>query len=287
MINNLAFENDPSAFVRKCGPLLGQNEVQHNLLLSACQDASEKIAQKENIKLRGVALMGEGETLLAAAMQTPPHYLMLSAANQPVFDELAATLHENKFSFPGVVGPSDAASSFAQSWTALTGQNFTEYMDQIVYSLRKVVMPAPVNGKFRFADESEIPLLSGWFKTFSQQVMPKAEHMTEEEAQRKAAQAVRAGRVAVWDVEGKPVAQAAVSGTKEVPRISAVYTPPESRGHGYASAVVAHLSQHLLDRGCRICCLYADARNPVSNSIYRKIGYEFAGRSSLYVLKKP
>lgn len=63
-----------------------------------------------------------------------------------------------------------------------------------------------------------------------------------------------------------------------------VYTPVEERGHGYAKAVVAHLSEMQLKAGKKMCCLYADARNPVSNSIYRKIGYEFVGRSSLYIL---
>jgi predicted GNAT family acetyltransferase len=87
-------------------------------------------------------------------------------------------------------------------------------------------------------------------------------------------------------VGGRPRAQAAASGTASVARINMVYTPAEERGHGYASAVVSQLSQKQLDEGKKMVCLYADARNPVSNSIYRKLGYEFVGRSSLYVLDK-
>jgi uncharacterized protein len=55
--------------------------------------------------------------------------------------------------------------------------------------------------------------------------------------------------------------------------ISLVYTPPPYRGRGYASNCVAALSQHLLDEGWKKCSLVTDLANPVSNSIYQKIGY--------------
>ena len=55
--------------------------------------------------------------------------------------------------------------------------------------------------------------------------------------------------------------------------IGGVYTPKEHRGHGYASACVAALSQRQLDAGKQFCCLFADLANPTSNGIYQKIGY--------------
>ena len=61
-------------------------------------------------------------------------------------------------------------------------------------------------------------------------------------------------------------------------RIGPVYTPPELRGHGYATALTAELSQRLLDGrlyegGRRFCFLYTDLANPTSNAIYERIGY--------------
>jgi len=52
-----------------------------------------------------------------------------------------------------------------------------------------------------------------------------------------------------------------------------VYTPPEHRNRGYASAVVARLSQAILDGGKSFCTLFTDLGNPTSNRIYRKLGY--------------
>ena len=56
-------------------------------------------------------------------------------------------------------------------------------------------------------------------------------------------------------------------------RIGAVYTPPELRRRGYASALVAAVSQAELDRGRRWCFLFTDLANPTSNRIYQAIGY--------------
>jgi predicted GNAT family acetyltransferase len=55
--------------------------------------------------------------------------------------------------------------------------------------------------------------------------------------------------------------------------VGPVYTPPEARRHGYASALVAHVSQDLLDGGRRFVFLYTDLANPTSNHIYQEIGY--------------
>ncbi|MGI6617918.1 MAG: GNAT family N-acetyltransferase [Saccharofermentanales bacterium] len=51
-----------------------------------------------------------------------------------------------------------------------------------------------------------------------------------------------------------------------------VYTSPYFRGKGYASSILAQLSQMALDKGFKKCALYTDLSNPTSNSIYTKIG---------------
>jgi predicted GNAT family acetyltransferase len=55
--------------------------------------------------------------------------------------------------------------------------------------------------------------------------------------------------------------------------IGLVYTPPEKRRKGYAAALVAALSQHMLDSGYEYCTLFTDLANPTSNEIYQRIGY--------------
>ena len=59
--------------------------------------------------------------------------------------------------------------------------------------------------------------------------------------------------------------------------VNLVYTPRALRGKGYASSVVAALSKLQLDSGLSYCTLFTDMANPISNGIYRRIGYEYAG----------
>jgi hypothetical protein len=80
--------------------------------------------------------------------------------------------------------------------------------------------------------------------------------------------------LALWD-DGEPVSMAGATGpTPNGIRISAVYTPPSQRRHGYASALVVALSQAQLDAGRRFCFLFTDLRNLTSNHIYQAAGYE-------------
>jgi len=78
----------------------------------------------------------------------------------------------------------------------------------------------------------------------------------------------------VWR-DSQPVSMAAWAGqTPRGVRVNMVYTPPELRRRGYASAAVSALTKKLLDAGRKFVFLFTDLSNPTSNSIYRKMGYE-------------
>ena len=77
----------------------------------------------------------------------------------------------------------------------------------------------------------------------------------------------------IWQDE-RPASMAVAQGvTPNGCRVGYVYTPTELRGRGYASALVAELSQSMLDSGLNFCVLYTDLANPTSNGIYQRIGY--------------
>lgn len=59
--------------------------------------------------------------------------------------------------------------------------------------------------------------------------------------------------------------------------INLVYTRPEYRGNGFASALVAHISKMILAKG-KIPALYTDLSNPFSNRAYKSIGFVEKGR---------
>jgi predicted GNAT family acetyltransferase len=114
------------------------------------------------------------------------------------------------------------------------------------------------------------------------------------EAQGEAASAQGAGRridafldvvtngVHLWE-DGNPVSMAGHTGpTPNGIQINLVYTPPEHRRCGYASACVAALSQLQLDQGRKFCFLVAHLANPTSNHTYQTISYEAVGHQDEY-----
>jgi predicted GNAT family acetyltransferase len=92
--------------------------------------------------------------------------------------------------------------------------------------------------------------------------------------------------IMLWEDEGEPVSFAGWGGrTPNGIRVGPVYTPPELRGRGYATALTAELSQRLLDGrlfdgGRQFCFLYTDLANPTSNAIYERIGYRRVAESA-------
>jgi predicted GNAT family acetyltransferase len=90
------------------------------------------------------------------------------------------------------------------------------------------------------------------------------------------------GGFELWEDGGEVVSLSGWGGpTPNGIRIGPVYTPPEHRGRGYATALVAGLSQALLDGGRRFCFLYTDLANPTSNAIYERIGYVKVAESAM------
>ncbi|HEY96946.1 MAG TPA: GNAT family N-acetyltransferase, partial [Dehalococcoidia bacterium] len=66
-----------------------------------------------------------------------------------------------------------------------------------------------------------------------------------------------------------------------------VYTPPEHRRKGYATACVAGVCREILKSGYDFCTLYTDLSNPTSNSIYMKIGFRPVCDNVEYAFAKP
>jgi uncharacterized protein len=142
------------------------------------------------------------------------------------------------------------------------------------------VTPIPA-GRLRSALPSDLPIVSRWVEGFLYDVHEDGD--PQDIAQRR----IREGTFFLWEAVG-PVSMAAASGkTPRGIRVNFVYTPPESRNRGYASACVAALSQLLLDGGNEYCCLYTDLANPTSNKIYRQIGYEPVCDVASYALVAP
>jgi len=141
----------------------------------------------------------------------------------------------------------------------------------LLHELRSVRDVSHPDGASRRAEARDAQLVATWLRAFAAELdMPGAE------AEASAAPVrIESGEYDLWEVDATPVSTA----NHTVPlagvvRIGGVYTPPEQRLRGYARRLVAEVSTAAL-RLPQVsrCMLYTEATNPVSNAIYRQIGY--------------
>jgi GNAT superfamily N-acetyltransferase len=213
---------------------------------------------------------GPGGEVAGAFLHTPPHPLLLTAVSVHAAADLAATLGGRPLA--GVNAYAEAAQAFAARWSDATGLRSAVHRRMRLYRLDRLAWPDPApDGAPRAADDGDVPLVSDWFTAFAQEV---GEAEGEQERSADVRDRLSYGGVLVWEAAGAPVSIACV--TRQVAgmiRVGPVYTPREARGHGYASAVTAAVSERALRAGAEEVLLYTDLANPVSNSIYQRIGY--------------
>ena len=157
-------------------------------------------------------------------------------------------------------------------------------MQQGIYALDAVVPPPPPPGAPREATPADRELLVRWWGEFGLEALSAVEQDEEQNGRSVDHKLAAPGNgIALWEVGGEPMSAVGYgSPTPTGVRIGPVYTPPEFRGRGYASALTAHVSTEQLAAGRSFCFLYTDLANPTSNRIYQAIGYEFVCESAEY-----
>jgi predicted GNAT family acetyltransferase len=259
---------DPATFLDDALDMLLEDEARHNLMIGLAFTLRD---QPELYPGHRLWLVRDGDEVLGAALRTPPHNLVVARSR---VDEALGVLAELDDEPPGVVGAVPEVDEFAVAWSARTGVSTRRVRSMGLFAL-ETVQPVPTPaGVLRDARADELDLILDWWEEFAREALgeeaPDREHARELVEHRLAS--ATAG-VVFWD-EGGPVSLLSYGGqTPGGVRIGPVYTPPDLRGRGYATALTAQVSQQLLDGGRRFCFLYTDLANPTSNAIYERIGY--------------
>ncbi len=278
--------DDPKRFLERVQPFLEADEALNSLILGVNMRLVKHPDWTE-VPPYQAAVEGEDGALHLVASITPPNNLLVAGAPdvpEEALDVLALNLLEGGWDFPGVNGEKVLAGRAAAAWSRLTGQNYRVKMRLRAYELRQVIPPpAPPPGYLRHARMDELDLMAQWRNAFTVESLHAEPDPNSHE---KVKRVIEAGSLYLWDDNGPASIAASTRSTPRGISIGAVYTPPEKRGHGYASACVAALSQRMLDEGKEFCALFTDLDYPTSNSIYQKIGYQMVGDFQEYRFDK-
>ncbi len=250
-----------------------RDEVQNDLIISNTLRGLEG-ADTSNWLMAAVH-GGNGAPLLIAFL-TPPHNILLyevdNKPNDNALTLLAKELVGLDISIQGVLAEKFLARRFSDIYSSLSGKLKRDVMKMRIYKLERVEIEAPSPGRLRPAEEHDHYFLPYWLSAFVTDCGTGIPDLVS--SLERARRLVSEKALYIWE-DRIPVSQAA-TGRKTVNGavVNGVYTPPHFRGRGYATSCVASLSKILLERGYKFCSLFTDLSNPISNSIYMKIGYK-------------
>jgi uncharacterized protein len=262
-------------FLAAAGEFLARREAEHNLMFGICSALRLSPVGFGEDPPRFLTVTDAEGRVVAASLQTPPHNLVVSQVDDlDAVDVLVDAVVEEPP--PGVLAPTEVGRRFLARWTHRTGETAHLEVAERIFRLERVVPPTrPAAGSWRLANARDRELVADWVVAFSTEAMPEQPPIDNplDVADRWIARINRL--LYVWEDAGRVVSLVGAGGeTPNGIRIGPVYTPPEARGHGYATSLTAAASVDQLERGRRFCFLFTDLANPTSNSIYQSIGYE-------------
>jgi predicted GNAT family acetyltransferase len=262
---------DVEAFLRNTRAELESNEAANSLMLGVCE---RLVRHPERVKAAPcLKTVKSRDGLVLAAMMTPPHKLVVYGHQGDIAGGARMLVQDmvgEGWKVPGVLGPNEAAKGVAEAWSEVTGRGYGLEQRLRVLALRKVTSPGPARGRLRRATDADVELVARWWCRFYREIFGEAD---QEEADRGARLRIAEGDIYLWEDE-QPVSMAMQTRpTRNGISVGLVYTPPELRRRGYASACVGELSRTLLESGWEFCALFVDLANVTARHVYERIGY--------------
>jgi uncharacterized protein len=263
--------SDVRGFLARAQDFLERREAEHNLILGLCARL------RRDPRVYGsdpyFASVAAGGLIVGAALRTPPHNLVLSEVDEKgAIEPLVADVRAVFDQLPGALGPTGPVEQFVRSWEAVSGARARLAIAERIYRAEDVLPPAGVGGGMRSYAVADRDRALEWLEAFGAEALSQpAFEDAADVLDRRLAEPE--GGIVFWQ-DGEAVSLAGYGGpTPNGIRIGPVYTPPERRGRGYATALVAELTRTLLEGGRRFCFLFTDLANPTSNTIYQRVGY--------------
>lgn len=226
--------------------LLLKNEPGSAILLSYANQQTEGV---ESAMSTAFFSVDDDSGSVVPAMFTPNVVPLLSEGPEEAARILARFFYPKRPQPTGVNGPKDTTLAFADEWERLTRCDLEIQMDSRIYTCEKVICPSGVDGQHRVARADDFELVKKWrleFRSEADGIVRSSDEVIREQ--------VNSGRVHLWQT-GTPVSMAvATRSTGNLGMIGAVYTPPEHRNNGFASAVTAAATESILSSGKNMHC---------------------------------
>ncbi len=261
----------PEEFLEENAAFLREHEAACQLNLGNAQNNRDECCRPDLLfgrceeEGRGVLLFGNTLPWNLCLNAVPGDPAALTAA---AF--LAEYLREKGIAICGVTADTALCKAFFSAFQ----KPYTVSTSMGLMVLKKLTEPPALPGKVRKAALSELDTATGWARAFTREAL--REESDETEVREKFRGFIESGKLYLMTApQGQPVSMAVSNrDLAHGAGISWVYTPPEFRGKGYCQTTVAAVCREKLRSGKDYCTLFVDMKNPISNRVYSKIGFQ-------------
>ena len=277
------FSDDASWVMNEARVFLSSEPVDHNLILTLLHT---RIARCEPGRYWVATNSNE---IVGVVVQSPlnSRVLITPMTSEVVFAVVNAISDAN-IALPGVAGEAATTACFAGEWAERHKSPVFPFLGLRLYEVNGVQEASDVKGHFRKAVLDDRELLIDWVSRFSVDIGEKENTSDDDELQKRKITSshivdsyLSDEHLWLWE-DTEPVSMVArTTAVVGVVQVRLVYTPQEYRNLGYATACVSKISKQIRDEGNR-CILYTDLCNPISNAIYRRIGYRAVAEAIQY-----
>ena len=275
-----------SEFLTRTEPLRASDPFRTNLLGSVAWSVATGTRTYE--KFFWWVITDESGKVVGAAMRTAPHGMVLSPMPLDAARELALVVGIHDTDLPEIAGPSSVVTEFIKLYRGVgtnEGKQPEEVGHELLYALGTLKVPT-VLGSIENAQRDESRRIYAWVTDFGNEAGILMHNPTES-----IENGFNRNSWRFWRVNDEIVSMAGYASLVETPsgvvgRIGPVYTPPLHRRKGYAGFLTAALSQELINLGASVM-LYTDAKNPTSNGVYLRLGYELIDENKRFKFVDP
>jgi predicted GNAT family acetyltransferase len=264
-----------SKFLDTARSMLEENEAANAIILSYSHNQTQGV---ESAMTTTFYCIVEEDKPVLAAMFTRGIWPLLSEGLDDAARLLARYLFPKFPTLKGVHGTKDTALAFVEEWESITKCNLEIQMNSRIYECIAVTPMKRAEGTLKQATMEDIEIVKEWRESFRIEAEVAVPGNVDEIIKQ-----LENGSVYLW-ITDRPVSTALSGrGTENTGTVGAVYTPPEHRNNGYATALTAAVTQKIIDSGNKHAVLYTDLDNPTSNSIYQQIGYKPVSDSTVWL----
>jgi uncharacterized protein len=271
----------PQQFLDELRPQLEEHELENSQVIF-----KPKVWARDGVDGGYYAAVLDGDRLVYAGCWTLGNYMWLSwspedgseTEAQELLAKHVSTVESVVKGLNGYLGCEPGAKTFANAYAEATGRTVQVCRAMSTYKLTKVQWSEQcremvAKGVLRQTTlDDDMKVIGSWYKAFIDQC--RLPLLSDEECEKAVTSLTKVGLIYLWCLDKQPVSMAfQLRPLKYGTSVAAVYTPPEFRKRGYASALMATFSDHLL-KSFQFVTLHADNDNPTSNRIYQEVGYQ-------------